>query len=59
MNDFFNSIPSPPWWTWIFLFLLIVAIYDIFIQKKHTIKHNFPIVGHLRYWLESIGLEMR
>ncbi|MEP2688952.1 FMN-binding glutamate synthase family protein [Maribacter dokdonensis] len=59
MNDFFNSIPSPPWWTWIFLFLLIVAIYDIFIQKKHTIKHNFPIVGHLRYWLESIGPEMR
>ncbi|MDP5061817.1 MAG: FMN-binding glutamate synthase family protein [Maribacter sp.] len=59
MNDFFNSIPSPPWWTWIFLFLLIVAIWDIFIQKRHTIKHNFPVVGHLRYWLESIGPEMR
>ncbi|CAG0910011.1 unnamed protein product, partial [Cyprideis torosa] len=21
--------------------------------------HNFPVVGHLRYWLESIGPEMR
>ncbi|WP_324027726.1 FMN-binding glutamate synthase family protein [Maribacter sp. BPC-D8] len=59
MNDFFNTIPSPPWWTWIFLFLFIVAIWDIFIQKRHTIKHNFPVVGHLRYWLESIGPEMR
>ena len=59
MNEFFNTIPSPPWWTWIFLFLFIVAIWDIFIQKRHTIKHNFPIVGHLRYWLESIGPEMR
>ncbi|WP_405415366.1 FMN-binding glutamate synthase family protein [Maribacter sp. Asnod1-A12] len=59
MNDFLNAIPSPPWWTWIFLFLFIVAIYDIFIQKRHTIKHNFPVVGHLRYWLESIGPEMR
>ncbi len=59
MNDFLNAIPSLPWWTWIFLFLFIVAIYDIFIQKRHTIKHNFPVVGHLRYWLESIGPEMR
>ena len=59
MNDFFDNIPSPPWWTWIFLFLFLVAIWDIFIQKRHTIKHNFPVVGHLRYWLESIGPEMR
>ena len=39
--------------------LLLVACYDIFIQKKHTILHNFPIVGHIRYWLERIGPEMR
>ncbi|MGB3143319.1 MAG: FMN-binding glutamate synthase family protein [Maribacter sp.] len=59
MTNFLNSIPSLPWWTWIFLFLVLVAVWDIFIQKRHTIKHNFPIVGHLRYWLESIGPEMR
>ena len=40
-------------------FLLLVAIYDVFLQKKHTILHNFPIVGHIRYWLERIGPEMR
>ena len=39
--------------------LLVVAIYDVFIQKHHTIRHNFPVVGHIRYWLEQIGPEMR
>ncbi|MFB9052556.1 FMN-binding glutamate synthase family protein [Formosa undariae] len=47
------------WWIWVILFLLIVAIRDVFVQKKHTISHNFPIVGHLRFLLESIGPEMR
>ncbi len=37
----------------------MVAIYDVFIQKTHTILHNFPIVGHLRYWIESVGPEFR
>lgn len=40
------------------LFLLGVAVHDM-LQKKHSIIHNFPVVGHLRYWLESIGPEMR
>lgn len=59
MYQFLNSIPSPPWWAWNFLFIFLVAILEIFIQKRHTIKYNFPVVGHLRYWLESIGPEMR
>ena len=41
------------------IFLVGVAINDIFIQKKHTINHNFPVVGHIRYWLETIGPELR
>ena len=40
------------------LLLLIVFARDI-LQKKHTISHNFPIVGHLRYLLERIGPELR
>ena len=36
----------------------IIALYDI-TQKKHTILHNFPVVGHLRYFLETIGPELR
>lgn len=50
-------------WVWtsvavVLLVLLGIAIHDIF-QTKHAIKHNFPIVGHLRYFLEMVGPEMR
>jgi glutamate synthase domain-containing protein 2 len=41
-----------------FIFLLIVAIMDIN-NKKQTIKHNFPVIGHIRYLLEKIGPELR
>ena len=42
------------------LFVLLVAwaAYDV-MQKKHAILHNFPIIGHFRYWLEAIGPELR
>jgi glutamate synthase domain-containing protein 2 len=56
MLDFLSSIA---WWGWVLIALALVAIRDVFFQKAHTISHNFPIVGHLRYWLESIGPEMR
>lgn len=46
-------------WFWIILILVIVSIRDIFFQKEHSIKHNFPIIGHLRYLLEKIGPEIR
>lgn len=39
--------------------LLIIFIRDVFFNKKHTIQHNFPIIGHLRYLLELIGPELR
>ena len=50
-------------WGWSLLitfgvFLLIVAIFDM-TQSKHTILHNFPVIGHLRYWMEEIGPELR
>ena len=47
------------WWMWILIVLALVAIRDVFFQKKHTISHNFPIIGHLRYLFESIGPEIR
>ena len=28
-------------------------------QKEHTILRNFPVIGHLRYWFESIRPEIR
>ncbi|WP_149303017.1 FMN-binding glutamate synthase family protein [Pareuzebyella sediminis] len=59
MEQALSFIGNIPWWIWILLFLLLVALRDIFFQRAHTISHNYPIVGHLRYWLESIGPEMR
>ncbi|RZJ29502.1 MAG: FMN-binding glutamate synthase family protein [Flavobacterium sp.] len=50
---------------WKFIFLLIFFIplilmgfYDMY-QSKHAIKRNFPLIGRMRYLLESIGPEMR
>ena len=47
---------------WIVYVLLGLAgglfVYDI-TQRKRTILRNFPIIGHFRYWLESIGPELR
>ena len=28
-------------------------------QRRHAILRNFPVVGHFRFWLESIGPELR
>jgi len=35
-----------------------VVVYDL-AQRKHAILRNFPIIGHLRYLLESFGPELR
>ncbi len=52
-----------PWWAILLYsllcFFLVIVFWDIFVQKKHTIRHNFPLVGHIRYWLEMIGPELR
>ncbi|MDP7034435.1 MAG: FMN-binding glutamate synthase family protein [Planctomycetota bacterium] len=53
-------------WSWygigalgIGLVLLLLAVEDVFFQKRHAIRHNFPVVGRLRYLLEMIGPELR
>ena len=56
MIDFVQSLS---WWIYPLVFIVGVAIKDIFFNKKHTLKHNFPVVGHLRYYLEKIGPELR
>lgn len=42
----------------VFLPLLIIGIYDI-TQKKHAIKNNFPVIGRMRYLLESFRPEIQ
>ncbi len=49
-------------WIWIPLailgFLAAVIVHDL-TQRKHAILRNFPIIGHFRYLLESVGPELR
>ncbi|MEO6346416.1 MAG: FMN-binding glutamate synthase family protein [Aquaticitalea sp.] len=59
MNEFLTFMGTINWWMWIIIILVLIAIRDIFLQKKHTVTHNFPIVGHFRYILEKIGPELR
>lgn len=37
--------------------VLVLGYYDFF-QKRHTIRRNFPVLGHFRYLLESIRPEI-
>lgn len=38
--------------------LIAIVIYDV-TQTRHAILRNFPVIGHFRYWLETIGPELR
>ena len=46
------------WWPTIFLLLSIVGLYDLQ-QSHHAILRNYPIIGHLRFMLETIRPEIR
>ena len=43
--------------------VLVAVLGYVFIrditQKKHGVLRNYPVVGHLRYWLIEIGPELR
>ena len=42
----------------VLLLLLAWALLDMR-QRTHAIIHNFPIIGHFRFWLEALGPELR
>ena len=42
----------------VLLLVVALACYDL-VQRKHAILRNFPVIGHFRYWLETIGPELR
>lgn len=51
-------------WPGIFWSLIVLApligigFYDA-LQKPHTVLRNFPVIGHVRYWFESIRPEIQ
>ena len=42
----------------ILAFILLVAVHDV-LQSRHAVVHNYPVIGHLRYFMEFIGPELR
>jgi glutamate synthase domain-containing protein 2 len=42
----------------IFIPIILMGLYDMY-QCKKTIRRNFPLLGRMRYLLESLGPEMR
>lgn len=48
------------WWILVaFVVLLgVVAVYDV-LQRRHSILRNYPVLGHLRFVLESIRPELQ
>lgn len=43
----------------LFIVWIVYMLISDLRNKKNTIKHNFPVLGRLRYFLESIGPELR
>ena len=48
-------------WAWgiaVFGFLVVVGIFDV-AQRRRAVSRNYPVLAHIRYFLESIGPEIR
>jgi Glutamate synthase domain 2 len=53
--------PIWPAWSWgvaIFAFLTAVGTWDV-LQRRSTLRRNYPVLAYFRYGLESIGPEIR
>ena len=54
------AIGGGAWWVLAVLLvaLLVLAVWDM-TQKRHAILRNYPVLGHMRYLLESIRPEIQ
>ena len=44
--------------TMIFAALSVLGVFDL-IQKRHAITRNYPVIGHMRFLVESVRPELR
>lgn len=54
-------LPFSAWWGWpvaLFGALSALGTYDL-LQTRRAVSRNYPVLAHLRYFLESIGPEVR
>ena len=54
------SLWWPGWWWGVAVFgaLALTGLVDL-LQRRSTLRRNYPLLAHFRYGLESIGPEMR
>ncbi|PTM94194.1 FMN-binding glutamate synthase family protein [Mycoplana dimorpha] len=55
------AVVHSPWWlvaAAVFLPLTLLGIFDL-VQRKHAILRNYPVIGHVRFLMESIRPEIR
>ncbi len=45
-------------WPVLFALLVLLGIYDL-LQKQHAVLRNYPVIGHMRFLLETIRPEIR
>ncbi len=50
--------PSAGWGVALFGALALLGTWDL-LQKRSTLRRNYPILAHFRYGLEAVGPEMR
>jgi glutamate synthase domain-containing protein 2 len=55
------SVGVSPWW-WcaagILLALTVLGVWDLF-QTRHSVLRNYPLLGHLRYLMETLRPELQ
>lgn len=48
------------WTSFVFAIFILIGVYIADVrQKEHAILKNYPIVGHIRYFLEYLGVFLR
>jgi len=50
----------PPAWLFavVFAALVLLGLRDL-VQRKHSIQRNYPVIGHIRWWVEAVRPELR
>lgn len=54
----FAMIHDVRWFMGFIFIIIVIWIHDL-LQKKHTILRNFPVLGHVRYFLEFLRPEIQ
>lgn len=55
---FFVMAHDVRWFVGLLIVIAVIWIHDL-LQRKHTILRNFPVLGHVRYFLEFLRPEIQ